>query len=105
MPERGELEDRQVEAAAVERHQGAPELLEAVPEGAHEGLLVAPGRDGRDAREAAVVVHVADDDRARHVEGNGEEIRARPAPRDDLLARLLEGLLLADVLVAMEDGL
>ena len=44
-------------------------------------------------------------DLERHVERDGEEVRPRAAPRDDLLARLLEGLLLADVLVAMEDRL
>jgi len=69
------------------------------------GLAVAVGAEDLHGGQHALVVHVADHDRHGHVEGNGEEVRSGAAARGHLRACALVGLLLADLLVAVQDRL
>src|SRR5207247_81511 len=70
-----QLQHGEIEAPPVEGDERAPEALEPVPELAHDaGLAVAVGAENLHAGQHALVVHLADDDRHRHVEGERGEV-------------------------------
>jgi len=93
-----QLQHGEIEVPPVEGDERAPEALESFPELVHDGgLAVAVGAEDLHAGQHALVVHLADDDRHRHVEGEREEVL--------LGARPLIGLLVADLLLAMQDRL
>src|SRR5947199_165535 len=101
-----QLHHGEIEVASVEGDERPPEALDPLPELAHDArLAVAVGAEDLHAGQHALVVHVADDDRHRQVEGEREEVRAGAAARQEVGAGPLVGLLLADLLVAVQDRL
>jgi len=103
IPERLQFQHRQVEVAAVERHQRSLEALHALPELAHDLLFaVVRGAQCLHARQHPVAVHVADGNRDRHMAREGEEVAPPTASREQLLAHPPVRFLLADRLVAEE---